>query len=128
VSHLSVAFRDNAMKADGFDNLFCGGEKAGHGSVDAAISTGYLAGYNAARTAFKQKPLVLPTSLALGDYIAYANKRFRTKEGRNSGYFMSWGEYWERMQKLGLYTDDADEIKGRVEKTGLTGILSNKLA
>ncbi|MFC1968083.1 FAD-dependent oxidoreductase [Chloroflexota bacterium] len=127
VSHVSVAFRDDAMRAEGFDNLFCGGEKAGHGSVDAAISTGYLAGHNAARGAFQRELLVLPLSLALGDYIAYANKRFRTKEGRTRGYFMSWGEYWERMQKLGLYTDDLGEIKSRVEKAGLTGILSRNL-
>ncbi|MFC1968844.1 FAD-dependent oxidoreductase [Chloroflexota bacterium] len=127
VTHTYVAFRDNAMKVDGFDNLFCGGEKAGHGSVNAAISTGYLAGHNAARKAFKHEPLVLPNSLALGDYIAYANKRLRTKEGRTRGYFMARGEYWERMQKLGLYTDNVDEIRSRVEKSGILGVLSRRL-
>ncbi|MFC1967925.1 FAD-dependent oxidoreductase [Chloroflexota bacterium] len=128
VGLVSIAFRDNSMKVEGIENLFCAGEKAGHSSVDAAIATGYLAGHNAARVAFNQEPLVLPTSLALGDFIAYVTERFETEEGRNKPYIMSRGECWERIQKTGLYTDDLNELRSRVEKTGLLGVLSQKLA
>ncbi|MFC1968842.1 FAD-dependent oxidoreductase, partial [Chloroflexota bacterium] len=123
----SVAARDNSMKAEGFENLFCGGEAVGHGSVDGAITTGYLAGHNAARSAFKQGLLVLPTSLALGDIIAYTAERFKTEEGRNQRYVMSRGEYWQRMQKTGLYTDDVNEIRRRVEQAGILGIFASRL-
>jgi len=41
---------------------------------------------------------------------------------------MPWirGEYWERMQKAGLYTDDVRKIKRRVEEAGMLGILAKK--
>ena len=50
IRYLSVAERDNTMRVKGFANLFCGGEKAGLfvGHTEA-ISTGSLAGHNAAR-------------------------------------------------------------------------------
>lgn len=126
VGHVSVAVRDNAMKAEGFDNLFCAGEKAGQGSVEGAIASGYLAGHNAARCAFKDELLVLPRSLALGNWVAFCTERFKTKEGANKGYGMSRGEYWERMQETGLYTEDVNEIKSRVEKAGLLEVLSRR--
>ncbi len=128
VANVSLAFRESSMKVEGFGNLFCAGEKAAHTSVDAAIVTGYLAGHNAARSAFKQGLLVLPASLALGDFIAYVTEGLKTEEGRDKAYAMSRGEYWERMQKTGLYTDDVKEIRSRVEKAGLLGVLSRKLA
>lgn len=124
---IAMAERDNSMKVEGFENLFCAGEKSGHTGIDPAIITGYLAGHNAARSAFKRELLVLPTSLAIGDWIAYVAERYKTEEGLKKNYQMSWGEYWERMQELGLYTDDVSQIKSRVEKAGLLGILSRKI-
>ncbi|MFC1968327.1 FAD-dependent oxidoreductase, partial [Chloroflexota bacterium] len=109
VGFVSMAIRDNSMKVEECENLFCAGEKACHSSVDAAIITGYLAGHNAARSAFKKELLVLPTSLAIGDFIAYASERFKTEDGRNKNLVMSRGEYWERLQKIGLYTDNVGE-------------------
>ncbi|MFC1968690.1 FAD-dependent oxidoreductase, partial [Chloroflexota bacterium] len=86
IANVDMAFRDNSMKVEGFENLFCAGEKAGFTSVDAAITTGYLAGHNAARNAFNKEPLVLPTILALGDFIAHVTEGFKTEEGRNKSY------------------------------------------
>ncbi len=50
IRYLSVAERDNTMRVKGFSNLFCGGEKSGLfvGHTEA-ITTGSLAGHNAAR-------------------------------------------------------------------------------
>ncbi|MBM2831270.1 MAG: FAD-dependent pyridine nucleotide-disulfide oxidoreductase [Dehalococcoidia bacterium] len=127
VSDIGIAERDNSLKVKGFANLFCAGEKSGQTSVDGAIITGYLAGHNAARNAAGADPLELPTSLAIGDYMAFATEKLRTGEALKVGCRLSRGEYWERMQEIGLFTDDVGKIKSRVEKTGLAGILSRKV-
>ncbi len=128
ISHVATAFRDSAMVVKGFENLFCGGEKAGYGSVDGAIASGTLAGHNAARSACKRDPLTFPASLALGDFFAYATEKFKTAVGRNNGYHMGFGEYWANMQRTGLYTDDVKKIKRRVEEAGLLGMLAKKMS
>ena len=128
IAHVAIAVRDSAMRAKGFENLFCGGEKAGYSSVEGAMTSGILAGHNSSRAAFKMEPLVLPSSLALGDFFAYSTEKFKTAAGRNSGYRMAFGAYWERMQELGLYTEDLKKIKRRVEEAGMLGIFSKKLS
>ncbi len=128
IARIAIAVRDSAMRVPGFKNLFCGGEKAGHGSVEAAMASGTLAGHNAARNACKLDPLVLPESMVLGDFFAYTTEGFKTEKGRNMGYRMAFGDYWARMQKLGLYTDDVNEIKSRVKKAGMLGVLAKKLS
>ena len=74
VRYLSVAERNNAMKVVKISNLFCGGEKSGLfvGHTEA-ISTGSLAGHNAARYLKGMKPLELPVGIAVGDIISFAN-------------------------------------------------------
>ncbi len=126
IAHVAIAIRDSAMRVAGFENLFCGGDKAGHSSVGGAIASGILAGHNSARAACKLESLVLPLSMALGDFFAYATGKFKTEAGRNSGYVMGRGEYWERMQQIGLYTDDVKKIKRRVEEAGMLGVFSKK--
>ncbi len=128
ISNVAIAFRDNAMQVKGVENLFCGGEKAGHGSVEGAITSGTLAGHNAARNAFLREPLVLPANTALGDFFAYTTEQFKTAAGRNEGYFMGFGGYWQRMLQTGLYTDDVKKIGRRVEEAGMLGILAKKLS
>ncbi len=128
IMQIAIAVRDSSMRVKGFENLFCGGEKAGHGSVEGAIMSGTLAGHNAARTAFKLDPLVLPLSIALGDLFAYSTEKAKTVEGRNKSYRMAFGEYWERMQRTGLYTDDVKKIKRRVEEAGMLGVFAKKLS
>ncbi len=128
IAHVAIAVRDSAMRVKGFENLFCGGEKAGHSSVEGAIMSGTLAGHNSARNAFKQDLLVLPLSIALGDFFAYTTEKFKTVEGRNSGYHMGFGGYWERMQETGLYTADVKTIKRRVEEAGMLGVFSKKIS
>ena len=127
IGHTGMAVRDQFMKAEGLDNVFCGGEKASQGSVGGATMSGYVAGHNAARMAFGKEPLLLPRSLAIGDFFAYVAERKKTAEGRFLNLNVARGEYWKRMQETGLYTADVGRIKRRVEEAGLMGVLSRKL-
>lgn len=122
IRYLGSAPRDNSMKVEGIENLFCGGEKSGFfvGHTEA-ITTGTLSGYNAVQY-LKNKPmLVLPRALATGDIIAYANDK--VKEGNMSERpTFSGAEYFERMKKIGLYSIDKEEIRLRVKQLNLADI------
>ncbi|MBE6033440.1 MAG: hypothetical protein E7222_01945 [Clostridiales bacterium] len=128
IRYLSVAERDDYMKVSGIENLLCGGEKSGLfvGHTEA-ITTGSLAGYNGARYLKGLKPMELPRQLATGDLISYANERLKTQEGLMTRYTFAGAEYFERMKERNLYSTDAEEITGRVERVGLTGIYNEKI-
>ncbi|MCX7780660.1 MAG: FAD-dependent oxidoreductase [Negativicutes bacterium] len=121
--YLALSPRDNALKVQGVDNLFCGGEKAGLlvGHTEAIV-TGTLAGHNAVRYIANKEALVLPETLALGDAIAHVRERMETQEGRRLKYTFSGAQYFKRMQEKGLYTTDKGAIRDRVEKTGLMNV------
>jgi folate-dependent tRNA-U54 methylase TrmFO/GidA len=123
IRYVGMAPRDDGLKVSGIDNLFCAGEKAGLlvGHTEAIV-TGILAGYNAARETRKEKPLVLPDTVAVGDAISYVRTRMETEEGLSYKYTFSGSVYFERMKKKGLYSIDRREIEKRVEETGLAGI------
>ncbi|MFZ5634762.1 MAG: FAD-dependent oxidoreductase [Bacillota bacterium] len=129
IRYLALSPRDNALKVEGVDNLFCGGEKAGPlvGHTEAII-TGSLAGHNAVRFALGMETLVIPTELATGDAIAYVNQQMRTEEGLARKYTFSGSVYFQRMQEKGLYTTDLDVIRARVDRAGMTDLFRNKLA
>ncbi|MCY6355349.1 FAD-dependent oxidoreductase [Clostridium sp. ZS2-4] len=129
IRYLSVAPRTDDMKVKGIDNLFCAGEKAGLfvGHTEA-ICTGSLAGHNSVRYTLGMPMLILPRSTAIGDIIAYANYKMMTVEGRRNRYTFAGAEYFKRMQEQGLYTTDIKEIKARIDKLNLTGILEEQLA
>ncbi|MDP2728015.1 MAG: FAD-dependent oxidoreductase, partial [Dehalococcoidia bacterium] len=58
IRNISMALRDDSLKVDGFENLFCAGEKCGPVSgVAEAIALGAVAGHNAVRAAVGEKPL-----------------------------------------------------------------------
>lgn len=126
--YLGMLPRDNALKVEGLDNVFCGGEKAGLlvGHTEAII-TGTLAGHNAARAAFGQTPLTLPGELACGDAIAFVRESMQTKEGLTKKYTFSGSIYFERMKQKDLYTTDMGAIGQRVEKAGMTGVFAKAL-
>lgn len=123
--YAALAPRDDAMQVQGgVDNLFCGGEKAGLlvGHTEAIV-TGTLGGHNAARKAAGLAPLVLPTSLAVGDAIRHVRERMATPEGMGEKYTFSGAGYFKRMQQLGLYSTDPAAIQARVAAAGLAGVL-----
>ena len=126
IRYLSVAPRTNDMKVVGVNNLFCAGEKSGLfvGHTEA-ICTGSLAGHNAVRLMIGMHLLIFPSSIAIGDLIAYENEKAR--EGRKDRYTFAGASYFKRMQELGLYTIDKDEIAERVKKLNLDNIFEQKL-
>lgn len=128
IRYLSVAPRTNDMKVVGVDNLFCAGEKSGLfvGHTEA-ICTGSLAGHNAVRLIMGMHLLIFPSSIAIGDLIAYENEKAETREGRKDRYTFAGASYFKRMQELGLYTIHKDEIAERVKKLNLDNIFEQKL-
>ena len=128
IRYLSVAERNNAMKAEGIENMFCGGEKSGFfvGHTEA-ISTGSLAGHNAARLLKGLRLLELPRQIAVGDLISYANEMLETENGLMTRYTFAGAEYFARMKEKNLYTTDIDEIKKRVARYDLQGIYSQRI-
>lgn len=128
IRYLSVAKRNNAMKAEGIENMLCGGEKSGFfvGHTEA-ISTGSLAGHNAARFLKGLRPLELPRQLAIGDLISYANEMLQTQNGLMNRYTFAGAEYFARMKEKRLYTIDVQEIKKRVSRYDLQDIYSQRI-
>lgn len=128
IRYLSVAPRTNDMKVVGVDNLFCAGEKSGLfvGHTEA-ICTGSLAGHNAVRLMIGMHLLIFPSSIAIGDLIAYENEKAETREGRKDRYTFAGASYFKRMQELGLYTIDTAEIEDRIKKLNLDNIFEQKL-
>jgi len=115
------------LKVNGIENLFCAGEKAGLlvGHTEAIV-TGTLAGHNAVKYIRKEKPLLLPTSLAVGDAITYVRTKMETEEGLGYKYTFSGSIYFDRMKQKGLYTTNIKEIGKQVEASGMTGIFSQR--
>lgn len=125
--YLGMSPRNDALKVDGVDNLFCAGEKAGLlvGHTEAIV-TGSIAGFNAARLSLGLEPIVLPDTLAIGDAISFVRSEMENEEGRCKKYTFSGSVLFDRMQERGLYTTDIAEIKKRVVDLGLFDLASQK--
>ncbi|MDF1591958.1 MAG: FAD-dependent oxidoreductase, partial [Desulfobacterales bacterium] len=125
VRYLGMSPRDDTLKVEGIENLFCGGEKAGLlvGHTEA-ICTGTLAGYNAVKYIKGRKPIVLPPALAVGDAIQYVRSQMKTEAGLGLKYTFSGSVFLERMKEKGLYTTDTKKVTQRVEKAGTANIFS----
>lgn len=125
VRFLGMAPRNDALKVDGVDNLFCGGEKAGLlvGHTEAVV-TGVLAGHNAARALLGEELLVLPDSLAVGDAISHVREQMQTEAGLGLKFTFSGSVYFERMKERGSYSTDVAEIRRRVAASGLTDVFA----
>jgi threonine dehydrogenase-like Zn-dependent dehydrogenase len=126
--YFAMAPRDNQLKVEGVDNLFCCGEKAGLlvGHTEAIV-TGTLAGHNSVRHAMGKELLLIPESLSTGDAIAYVKERMTKPEGMSKKYTFSGSVYFERMKKLGTYIMDSAEITRRVEECGMKNIFADNL-
>lgn len=123
--YFGMAPRDDSLKVEGVDNLFCAGEKAGLlvGHTEA-ICTGTLAGYNAVRYIKKEKPLILPETLAIGDAIVHVRTQMREEGKLGLKYTFSGSVLFDRMEKLKLYTTNVKEIEERIGAAGLTAIFA----
>lgn len=128
IRYLSVAERDNQMRVTGIENLLCGGEKSGlFVGCTEAISTGTLAGYNSVRYLKGIRPLELPSQIAIGDLISYANERILSESGLMTRYTFAGSEYFQRMQENGLYTTDSEAVRKRIRKYDLENIYKESI-
>ncbi len=127
IRYIGMAPRDDSLRVEGVDNLFCAGEKAGLlvGHTEA-VCTGTLAGYNAVRCLRREKPLVLPDSLAVGDAIRHVRVQMRDEGLLGSKYTFSGSVFFERMLERKLYSTDPPEIERRVGAAGLIGVFSRR--
>jgi len=127
IRHMGIAPRDDTLKVKGIENLFCAGEKSGLwvGHTEAIV-TGTLAGYNAVRYIKRERPLFLPTSLAVGDAVVYVRTQMETEEGLSHKYTFSGSIYFSRMKQRGLYSIDPKEIEKRVDAAGMAEIFSKR--
>jgi hypothetical protein len=126
VRYMGMSPRNDALKVDGVDNLFCAGEKAGLmvGHTEA-ICTGTLAGVNAVRQVRGKAHLVLPESTVLGDAVAFVREQMLTPEGLGLKFTFSGSVLFERMKQNQMYTTDAAAVTGRVKKAGLDNIFAS---
>jgi hypothetical protein len=125
IRYVGMAPRDDALRVQEIENLFCAGEKAGLlvGHTEAIV-TGTLAGYNAVKHIKKEKPLILPTTLAVGDAIAHVRSQMETEEGLGYKYTFSGSIYFDRMKQKGLYATDPKKIEERVDQVGMMRVFS----
>jgi hypothetical protein len=123
--YFAMAPRDDSLKVEGVENLFCAGEKAGLlvGHTEA-ICTGTLAGYNAVRLVKKENPLILPETIAVGDAIAHVRKQMRDEGELGLKYTFSGSVLLDRMKERNLYTTDVKAIEQRIGSAGMTGIFA----
>jgi folate-dependent tRNA-U54 methylase TrmFO/GidA len=128
IRFLAMSPRDNHLKVEGVDNLFCGGEKAGLlvGHTEA-ICTGTLAGHNAVRYALGKQLVELSRGVAVGDLIAHVNEEMQTEEGMLKKFTFSGSVYFDRMKELSLYSTDVEGIQARVAEAGLTNFFAQKV-
>ncbi|MGW8114394.1 FAD-dependent oxidoreductase [Caproicibacterium sp. NSD3] len=120
-----MAPRDDTLKVEGMENLFCAGEKVGLlvGHTEAIV-TGTLAGFNAVRFAKKQKLLTLPESTAVGDAIHFVREQMQTPEGIRKRYTFSGSVLFQRMKEKGIYTTNIAAIKERVAQAEMENIFA----
>jgi hypothetical protein len=123
IRYFGMSPRDNALKVEGVDNLFCAGEKAGSlvGHTEA-ICTGTLAGFNSVKKIRGKEPLILPDESILGYTINYVRQQMKTPEGLGLKFTFSGSVLFDRMKEKKMYTTDIDTIKKRVNKAGLKDI------
>lgn len=125
--YIAMAHRDNSLKVEEIENLFCAGEKSGLlvGHTEAIV-TGVLAGYNSTKYCKKENLLELSRETVIGEAIAYVREQMKTENGLSMKYTFSGSVFFDRMKELGLYTTDISEIEKRIESVNLKGIFSGK--
>jgi len=123
--YFAMAPRDNTLKVEGVENLYCAGEKAGLlvGHTEA-ICTGTLAGYNAVLSVRKESPLVLSENSAVGDAIAHVRTQMRDEGRLGLKFTFSGSVLFERMKKKNLYTTDVTAIQDRIGADGLSRVFA----
>ncbi len=128
IRYLSISPRDNHLKVEGVDNLFCAGEKSGSfvGHTEAIV-TGYLAGNNAARFVAGKELLEIPRSTAIGESISYVGEQMRTEDGKKHKYTFSGSVLFDHLKSKDLYSTDDKKIEEYVKEAGVYKIFDEKV-
>lgn len=128
IRYLAISPRNNQLKVDGIDNLFCAGEKSGAfvGHTEAIV-TGYLAGNNAVRLVADKELLEVPTNTAIGEALDYVGKQMKTEDGRRNKYTFSGSVLLDHLKSKDLYTTDHDVIEERVKKADMYKVFDKKV-
>ncbi|MCF8081003.1 MAG: FAD-dependent oxidoreductase [Desulfobacterales bacterium] len=123
VRYVGMSPRDDALKVEGLDNLFCAGEKAGLlvGHTEA-ICTGALAGCNAVRYLSGRGPRILPEATVIGDAVSQVRIRMQEHGELDKKFTFSGSVFFERMKERNLYSTDRQDIERRIKETGLAEI------
>jgi len=127
IRYLALSPRDDHLKVEGLDNLFCAGEKAGLlvGHTEA-ICTGTLAGHNAVRHALGLPLVTIPRSTAVGEAIAFVREQMQTEEGLTKKYTFSGAVLFAHLKAGNLYTMDIPAIRSRVAEAGFLGFFERQ--
>ncbi|MBI2874838.1 MAG: FAD-dependent oxidoreductase [Firmicutes bacterium] len=128
IRYLAISPRDDALKVEGVDNLFCAGEKSGPlvGHTEAIV-TGLVAGHNAVRAALGMDPAILPRSTTIGESIAWVREEMENGSGLHRKYTYSGSVLFDRMKELDLYQTDPALIRKRVQDAGVNDIFDRRL-
>lgn len=128
VNQVSMNSREPSLQARGVPNVMLAGTKAGPGGgIAEAITFGVLAGHNAVRQAAGRALLVLPRTTMIGDFIEFTGEMMNPA-GLTKSYSYAHDVYWKRLNDLGFYTTDAGPVHQRIKKTGLAGVLGERVA
>jgi hypothetical protein len=120
---LAMAPRDDYMQVPGPENLFVAGEKSGIlVGIAEVISTGLLAGHNAARQALGQPLLKISTDTMVGESIEWVGRQMETPEGLKQRYTFSGAVLLDHLKEKGLYTRDRTAIWQSVRQCGMSNI------
>ncbi|MDR1559617.1 MAG: FAD-dependent oxidoreductase [Clostridiales bacterium] len=127
--YFEMAPRDDSLKVNGVDNLFCCGEKAGLlvGHTEAIV-TGTLAGHNAAMYAQGGEALTLPETLATGYAVKRVREAMGTDVGMGQKFTFSGSVLYTEIIANGLYTTDIADIERRVTEAGLKGVFNRAVS
>lgn len=66
--------------------------------------------------------LVLPNTIAIGDFIEFVQRKMTDESGRRIRYTFSGSVYFNRMKEEGLYEINSEFIQQNIEKAGLKDI------
>ena len=70
----------------------------------------------------QREPLIIPTSLAIGDAIHHVREQMVEKKELGQKYTFSGSVYFERMKLLGMYSTDRTLISKNVKTAEMLGV------
>jgi len=93
--------------------------------IQPCINTGYLAGFNAVRSATGKDLIELPRTTATGDIIAFTQDFLQSSDGGPTTFVSAHaGHYLRRLKDIGIFPDNVERAKKRIAEAGATNIFA----